>query len=195
MIVNKGLSQKHTSDVIDLLLSTFGEKIMPILGKNNKAKRLLELSINQDNCFSAEDNTELLGVLAFQINKTRFISITLRSVINEYGIVRGVLKFIGLSLLGHKSYSDEIYVEAVAVCKNARGQGVGTELFEALFGFAKENKVKSITLQVIGPNTKAKELYERLGFVVIKHTRIWPINRMFGWLFKDVFLMKKEMNK
>jgi len=193
MKITKGLSPNYNSIAAELFLNALGEKFTPILGDKIKAKELLELSINPNNCFSAIAETELLGLLAFQIKNTNFLSITLKKIFSVYGFWSGIIKAIGLSMLFHKSNSEEIYLEAIAVSESARGKGVGTQLIEALFLFAKEKNLKSITLHVIDTNPKAKELYERLGFCVVKNSRIWPINKIMGFPFKKVFLMKKEI--
>lgn len=193
MEITKGLSNNNKGLVADLFLNALGEKFTPILGDKIRAKQLLESSIHPNNCFSATTDTELLGILAFQINDTNFLSITFNKIISVYGLINGIIKAIGLSLLVHNSSSDEIYLEAIAVCESARGKRVGTQLIEALFLFAKENNFKSITLQVIDINPNAKKLYERMGFVVVKRTRIWPINLIIKFPFKEVFLMKKEI--
>ena len=194
MIINKGLPEKYLSSAADLFLNALGDKFTPILGDNNKAKQLLELSINQSNCFSVENESNLLGFLAFQINETTFLSPSLTTIISMYGVLRGILKAISLSMLGHKTESSEIYIEAVAVSELARGKGIGTKLFDAIFQFANEKEYKSITLQVIDINPRAKELYKRLGFEVVKQNKTWPLNKWIGWQFNEVFLMKKNVD-
>ena len=194
MIINKGLPENYKSSAADLFLNALGEKFIPILGEKNKAKQLLELSINQDNCFSVENESELLGFLAFQINETTFLSPSLTTIISVYGVFGGILKAIGLSMLGHKTESSEIYIEAVAVSELARGKGIGTKLFDAIFQLANEKGYKTITLQVIDINPRAKELYERIGFKVVKQSKTWPLNKLIGWPFNEVFLMKKDIN-
>jgi len=193
MNITRGLSKNYNSITAELFLNALGEKFTPILGDQIKAKELLELSINPQNCFSAIGETEMLGLLAFQIKNTNFLSFTLKNIFSVYGLMNGIVKAIGLSMLIHKSDSDEIYLEAIAVNESARGKGVGTQLINALFLFAKENNFKSITLQVIDTNPKAKELYKRLGFCVVKKSRIWPVSTIIRFPFKEVFLMRKEI--
>lgn len=192
MIINKGLLKNHESNAVDLFLNALGDKFYPILGKR-KARQLLELSIYHENCFFAESDSELLGILAFQVNEMNFINPSFKKIISVYGILGGVLKAIALSMLGYKSKDNEIYIEAIVVSKFARGQGIGTKLLDAIFQFAREKEYKTVSLQVIDTNSKAKELYERLGFRVVKRIKTWPINKIIGWSFREVFLMKKNI--
>lgn len=195
MNIIKGLPDKFKSSAAELLLNALEEKFIPILGDKNKAKQLLELSIKKDNCFSIEDRGELLGILAYQIDKNTFLSPSLKSIISIYGLFGGFLKTLGLSMLTHKTETDEIYIEAVAVCELSRGKGIGSKLFESFFHFANANEFKTISLEVIDINPGAKKLYEKLGFKVIKKSKIWPLNKIFGWPFNEVFSMKKDIKK
>lgn len=193
MNIKNGLPQNLKSDVADLYLNALGEKFIPILGDRAEAKKLLELSINESNCFSAVSGSELLGVLAFQVKDMSFLSISFKEIKSVYGFFRGIFKFIGLSMLSHNTNLDEIYVEAIAVSESARGQGVGSKLFDALFEYAKINNYKRITLQVIDTNPKAKELYERLNFRTISQSKIWPINKIIAWPFSKIYFMEKTV--
>jgi len=56
-------------------------------------------------------------------------------------------------------------MDGIAVDPDYRGQGVGTQLFEGLFDHARENGYNAVRLDVIDTNPKARQLYERIGFV------------------------------
>ena len=52
-----------------------------------------------------------------------------------------------------------------AVQKNRRKQGVATYLLEKAFSFCRENKIKTLHLEVRESNSPAIALYEKLGFI------------------------------
>lgn len=58
----------------------------------------------------------------------------------------------------------EGFITNIAVDPNHRRQGVGRRLLKHLFGFAKDNKIASISLEVRPSNTAAIRLYESEGF-------------------------------
>ena len=60
---------------------------------------------------------------------------------------------------------------------------------------AREKGYSCITLDVIDTNPQGKKLYEKIGFSVIKEINIWPINKLIGWPFNGVSLMKKSIIK
>ncbi len=195
VIINEGLPDKLKSPAAELFLEALSEKFIPILGKKDKAKKLIELSIEPGNCFYAEEDGKLLGLLAFQTKEGSFLNPSLKELIQLYGIYKAIFKAIGLSMLQHKTKNKELYIEAIAVTEFARGKGIGTKLIEALTEFAHNQGYKYLTLQVIDTNPRAKELYEKLGFSVIKNSKIWPFNKLIGWPFDGVFLMEKTINE
>jgi ribosomal protein S18 acetylase RimI-like enzyme len=57
-------------------------------------------------------------------------------------------------------------INGLAVAPEAQGHGVGRELVEAAVAAAAKQGATKVTLRVLGPNSGAKRLYERCGFVV-----------------------------
>lgn len=73
-----------------------------------------------------------------------------------YGDV--VVGFIGI-----KNNKDEIYLYRFYIDSEYRNQGIGTLALQNLIEIAKSQN-KDISLEVMGNNTLAKKLYEKLGF-------------------------------
>lgn len=55
------------------------------------------------------------------------------------------------------------YIDCFAVAENARRQGIGTALFEAVKRFAREHGCTSVQLGVTACNTGAVEFYGKMG--------------------------------
>jgi ribosomal protein S18 acetylase RimI-like enzyme len=96
-------------------------------------------------------------------------------------------------LLIYKPDDKEIHIECIAVARSAQGTGIGTRLLNELFSHASNESIQKVTLEVINTNTKAKSLYERLGFCIEKTSNIWPLNKIIGWSFDKVFKMSKSI--
>jgi RimJ/RimL family protein N-acetyltransferase len=63
----------------------------------------------------------------------------------------------------------------VSVLKDFWGYGIGKNLLKESIAWADSNDIKKITLNVLETNTKAIELYKRLGFEIegiLKNDRI-----------------------
>lgn len=84
----------------------------------------------------------------------------------EYGTVFLVAEHKNeiLGYLGMKPVLDEGYISNVAVTSSARGKGIGSALLEKLTSYAKENGIKTISLEVRPSNAPAIALYEKFGY-------------------------------
>jgi ribosomal protein S18 acetylase RimI-like enzyme len=67
------------------------------------------------------------------------------------------------------------YVESLAVDARYRGQGIGTLLLERCFQESRAAGKREISLHVVDTNSRAKQLYLRMGFRTLRVER-------FGWL-------------
>lgn len=56
-----------------------------------------------------------------------------------------------------------LYIDDLCVDENARGKGIGRELYNHAVAFAKENDCYNLTLNVWADNTPALGFYESLG--------------------------------
>lgn len=191
--LQRGLPIELTSSAADLFLKAFGSKFFPILGHGEKTKKLIESSLNTNNCISALENGDLVGILAIQEKNKSFVDISFSNIKSKYGLIKGLIKAVLLSLFIYKPVDNEFYIECVAVTDSAQGKGIGTRLLNELFSQALNEGIKKITLEVINTNTEAKSLYERLGFRIEKSSSIWPFNKMIGWTFSEVIKMNKSI--
>ena len=187
--IQRGLSPELVSSAANLFLTALGEKFVPILGNEANAIALVESSIVSTSCLSAEEDGKLLGVLAIQTNKQSFLDPDFKDLRAHYGIVGGIIRAAGLTLLQHSPKPKELYIEGIAVADFARGKGVGTKLLDEIMILAKSQGFERVTLQVINTNHRALQLYERLGFTIEKRSKVWPVNRMIGWHFSESIFM------
>ena len=188
--IQKGIPPEAIRSAADLYLSALWEKFRPVLGNDERAISVVESSIKPNNCFSAMEDHQLIGVLAIQTTKQHFLNPGLMDLKTHYGIAGAIAKGIALQLLQYKPRHGELYVEGVAVAEFARGKGVGTKLFEAMTNYARGQAYRTISLEVIDTNKRALTLYERLGFAIKKRSKIWPLNKIIGWPFNESILME-----
>ena len=191
--IQKGLPPELVGSASELFLSALAEKLVPILGNDLKATRLIRSSIVVSSCFSALEDNKLLGVLAVQTENQNFLNPSFKDLSAHYGFWGAIAKGFALHLLQHKPKPKELYVEGIAVVDFAQGKGVGTKLFEELMSFARTQSFKKITIEVIDTNQRALQLYERLGFTIQKRSKIWPINKILGWPFNEAILMEQTI--
>ena len=193
VIYSDRLPEDFKSLVSLLILSTFKEKLLPILGDDERANQIIEESINRTNCITAINDQQLVGLLGFQNDQSLFFQPSLNVMIRAYGIFGGLLRKTYLKLIDHHTAPNECYVFCIAVSKDARGQGIGSHLLTKLEERAIQDGATKISLQVITTNPRAESLYKRLGFVKYKQNSFWPLNRLLGWSFDSATLMIKKI--
>jgi len=66
-----------------------------------------------------------------------------------------------------RGYPDEHtwYLGLIYVARGARGAGLGTQMIEALCSHVQSAGGRALRLAVVAGNTRARRLYDRLGFV------------------------------
>ena len=91
--------------------------------------------------------------------------------VDEKGSVLGHAFCIFMQTKEHRILTDikTLYIDDICVDENARGQHVGTKLFEYVSEFAKENEFYNITLNVWECNPTALEFYKKMGLVPQKY--------------------------
>ena len=178
---------------IGLYFNSLKEKLEPILGSDGRAQEALASNIATDNCIAAICNGKLIGIMGIQSSTRGFVNPNLKTMIRIYGNFGGILRMGGLAILHHTTGTDELYVDGVAVASEMRGKGIGSNLFELLEQAALKKGIKTISLEVIDTNPRAKALYERLGFVAVKTQSLWPLNLFVRFPFRTATLMAKTM--
>jgi hypothetical protein len=82
---------------------------------------------------------------------------------------------IGLAMLAVRG--ERAWVGGMGVAAEARRGGVGEQLMRALLDSAREAGVERVQLEVLEPNTRARALYEKLGFRTFRRLEVWQWDR------------------
>ncbi len=178
---------------VRLYLEALGTKLLPILGVAGRARRVLARDISHRHCFAAFSNRTLVGVLGLQTRDKSFWNPTMKSLMDEYGLMGGLHRMGGLCLLHHETEPGEWCVDGIAVAEEMRGKGVGTGLLRFLEKNAAARGVRTITLEASDVNTRAVALYKRLGFGETGRQSLWPFNHIFKLPFSSAIQMMKRI--
>ena len=188
------LPVEFSTSAVHLFLNALRDKLIPILGNDGRAQDVLEKNLDTTHCLAAICDQELVGILAIEDSTSSFLNPSLKTLIKAYGLIGGVFRMCGLALLHHSTAPDEFYIDGVAVVDKMRGKGVGSQLFDRLERVALEKGIKTISLEVIDTNHKARALYKRLGFVETRCHRLWPFSMVFKFPFKSSIQMVKRFD-
>ena len=97
-----------------------------------------------------------------------------------YGI--GALwRMAALRLLSREVDNARFLVDGLCVHPDARGQGVGTALLDAIAEEARARGYKAVRLDVVDTNPRARALYEREGFTVLRTVEMGVLRHLFGF--------------
>ncbi len=130
------------------------------------AKRLLDLNneLDEETIYRAYEPGERVETVESQKSKLSEIINTTNSkifVADINGELVGLLEVTG-GIYNRNKHSAHL---VIAVMKKFWRQGIGIQLIEKCISWAVENKIHRLDLSVFTFNTKAIELYERMGFV------------------------------
>jgi ribosomal protein S18 acetylase RimI-like enzyme len=163
-----GLPEKHRNSAVDLYEEAFGQKFAVAIP--SKKKRILFLK----KCLVAVYQDKLIGIAGFQTAEGSLTGgITYSELLSQLGVIKGNWAAIIFDIYERKPSLNELVMDGIAVHSDARGKGVGSQLLTEVAKYAKEHEFNSVRLDVIDINSKAKILYERMGFKAVK-TESYP---------------------
>ena len=115
--------------------------------------------------FVATNNQEILGIIVLYNGKTgRKLDGILMKKLQQ--------KFSTPTQIDIEAYDDEYYIDTICVAPHVRGVGIGTKLLYFAEQHARTLGYTKLSLNVEEGKIKARQLYERQGFVL---TEPWEI--------------------
>ena len=154
------------------------EKVVSVLIKDMEcAAKILENGIAIDRFYVAEQNEEIIGIIACGDCTGRVINITKEDCKKHLGLIRGTVAFKLLSsnLMQPLSYPVTTgYIEVVGVLQQARGKGVAKKMLQEVI--KNNTKYNEFILEVDSINSSAIKSYTDSGFVEFKRV---PVVKFF----------------
>ena len=177
-----GLPEDHRAEAAALYWQAFGSKLGRVLGPEPMALRFLQRVMRADHCLTAmDDDGRLLGLAGLKTPAASFAGGSLADLRSVYGLVGGFWRGFLLQLLGREVDNQRFLLDGLCVSDQARGQGVGTALLEAVVAEARQRGYRAVRLDVVDTNPRARALYERRGFVLDRTAGIGPLRLVFGF--------------
>jgi ribosomal protein S18 acetylase RimI-like enzyme len=165
-----------------LYWEAFGGKLGRVLGPDDRALAFFERVIRNDHCLAALDETgALVGVAGFKTPSGSFAGGGWTDLTTIYGRWGGRWRGCLLWALNRELDNDRFLVDGICVSRAHRGKGIGTLLLAGLYDEARQRGYRSIRLDVIDANWRARALYERQGFLATRTERLGPLKHLFGF--------------
>jgi ribosomal protein S18 acetylase RimI-like enzyme len=177
-----GLPDALRPQAAALYWQAFGGKLGPVMGPQPRALSYLERVMLKDHVVIAlSDDGALLGLAGFKTPDGSFAGGTEADLRAVYGRFGALWRSTALRLLANEVDNDRFLLDGICVAREARGQGVGSALLEAICDLAGQRGYDAVRLDVIDANWRARRLYERLGFVASGSQGIGLLRFLFGF--------------
>ena len=182
MQIRSGFDAKDQKRAAELYWDAFGGKLGRVLGPRSKALAFFERVMRADHAISAyaEDGT-LLGIAGFKTPKGALADGSFRDMRQVYGFFGASWRVALIALVSRDIDNKNFLMDGIFVSSKARGQGVGTQLLNAMRREAERRGYGSVRLDVIDTNPRAKALYLRNGFVEKGTQELGPLRHIFGF--------------
>ncbi|WP_431297832.1 GNAT family N-acetyltransferase [Tabrizicola sp. BL-A-41-H6] len=180
--VRKGLPPALRWKGAQLYWEAFGAKLGRVLGPEDRALVFFDRVIRGDHCVIALDSSGvLLGLAGFKTVEGSFAGGTWADLRAVYGPFGGLWRGAALWALSREVDNDRFLMDGLCVTAPSRGQGVGTALMQAICDEALVRGYASVRLDVVVSNVRARQLYEREGFVATRTQRLGLLRHLFGF--------------
>ena len=176
---------------IEILYYAFEQKIRALIKSKEKALAIYNKSLKNDQVFYALLDGNVVGFIGMHYENKTFLEFKYRNLRKYFNPLQSYFIYRIYKLTSPKIKDDVLRIASIAVDKSVRSLGIGTQLINKVFGFAKNKGFKEVILEVVNTNPKAKALYERIGFKEKKIVRYYFLTRSAG--FSSEYIMSYKL--
>lgn len=177
-----GLKEGQFERAAQLYDEAFGEKFKVAIKSRMDRIALLESTFVGRFAVTASEGKDLVGLAGFHTPEGSLTSgIGASQLLAKLGVVRGLWAIAIFSLYERTPGSGELVMDGIAVHKDYRGHGIGSQLLNGIVDHARENGFGTVRLDVIDTNPGAQRLYERNGFVPIRIEKFPYLRWLLGF--------------
>lgn len=177
----RGLPEEHRAAAARLYWQAFGDKLGRVMGPEPRALDYLGRVIRPDHAVVALEGGRLLGFAGFKSPGGGFADGGWPEMRPVYGVAGAGWRLALLGALSRQVDNERFLVDGICVTPDRRGEGIGTQLVAALCAEAVRRGYPAVRLEVIDRNTRARALYERLGFRVVAEEELGLLRLAFGF--------------
>ena len=193
MKIGKGFEDRERPRIAELYWEAFGPKLGPTLGPRDRALAYIARVLSPEHAICARDGAgALLGVAGFKTVHGALVGGGFGEMAAVYGPFGAFWRVTLLAALARDTENRRFLMDGIFVAPEARGQGVGSRLLEAVAQEAAARGYAEIRLDVIDSNARARALYERRGFTAIGRSSTGLLRLVFG--FRSATTMVRRLS-
>ena len=182
MRIVKGFPDSARPAIAALYWEAFGQKLGRALGPPDRALPFIERVLSPDHAVCAwDEDGHLLGVAGFKTYEGSLVGGDFADMARIYGRIGAAWRLALLALLSRDTDNVRFLMDGIFVAPEARGQGVGTRLLDAIAEEARARGYHEVRLDVIEDNLRARALYERKGYRAVARHSTGVLRYIFGF--------------
>ena len=189
--ITESINKNQRIRAIEILYYAFEQKIRALIKSKEKALAIYNKSLKNDQVFYALLDGNVVGLIGLQYKNRTFLEFKYRDLRKYFNPLQSYFIYKIYKLTSPKIKDDVLRIDSIAVDKSFRNLGIGTQLINKVFEFAKNKGIKKVILEVINTNPKAKDLYKRIGFKEKKIVRYYFLTRSAG--FSSEYIMSYKL--
>lgn len=180
--VQLGLPESQRAAAARLYWQAFGGKLGRVMGPDARALAFLHRVIRADHAIVAlGPEGQLIGLAGFKTAKGGFAAGDMSDMRAIYGLFGAAWRCVLLWLLQSDTDNDRFLMDGLCVLRDHRSEGTGTALLTAVCAEAARRGYTAVRLDVIDTNWRARALYTRQGFTVLKTEKLGLLRHVFGF--------------
>lgn len=179
--IKHGLAPEHRGKAAELYYTAFYQKLHPIFRDEARGQAVIEQSLQPEYAIVAMMNGTLVGIAGFKDSNGSLLDIQPKTVTDVYGFFSGWLRLLALSIFSREKQENTLLMDGIVVDSQVRGHGIGSQLLDAMIAHARTSGYPQVRLDVVDTNPRARQLYERKGFVPTKSANYPYLKRIFGF--------------
>jgi ribosomal protein S18 acetylase RimI-like enzyme len=174
IVIQHGLPADQRLRAGELLYEAFARKFDAFMDRTRGSRALAQL-VNPACVIVALDGDRLVGLAGLYLGSDRrLVRWWPRTYIAELGLWRGLQAAFWMRFYTRRVIPGRLTMDTLAVTADYRGRGIGSRLLAAVDDYARQHGYTSIRLDVADTNPRARQLYERTGFVPLEDHHLPP---------------------
>jgi len=193
MKISSGFDARERPRIAELYWDAFGQKLGRTLGPRDKALEFIMRVLSPEFAICARGpQGQLLGVVGFKTMDGALVDGDFSDMVAVYGWIGAAWRALLLAAMERDVENSRFLMDGIFVAPEARGQGVGSRLLEAVAFEAAARGYSELRLDVIDTNGRARALYERRGFAAIGEISTGWLRHIFG--FRSATTMVRRLD-
>jgi ribosomal protein S18 acetylase RimI-like enzyme len=166
--IQLGLPAEHRQRAAALYYTAFRQKLQPIFGDEMRGVAVLCQALNPAYAVVARRQGELVGIAGFKDADGNLVDIQPHHMTQVFGWLGGWGRLLLLSLFSRTLRPHELLMDGIVVDETQRGLVIGSLLLDGIMNLAHERGYEFVRLDVVDSNPRARQLYERKGFIAAR---------------------------